>query len=205
MIQPAFDHRVGARFAVFLKQMPLKRSCVHADADRTVVVPRGLDDFFHTLFVADVAGVDPQTCSPSLGRFDTALVVEMDVRHDGHRHLAHNLFQGFRRCFVRNGDSDDIRPRIGGGLNLRNRCLDVRCQRVGHRLDGDRRIAPNRHVAHHDLTGFAAVDIAPGADVVQRHERHLWQRITGLPHTYSGRRPLAMASALIRWGMSRSA
>ena len=37
-------------------------------------------------------------------------------------------------------------------------------QRVGHRLDGDRRVAADRHGPDHDLPRFAAHDVAIGAD-----------------------------------------
>src|SRR6185312_10698718 len=38
---------------------------------------------------------------------------------------------------------------------------------VGHRLDADRGIAADRHIADHDLPRFAAMNIAIGADAHQ--------------------------------------
>ena len=171
MIHPAFDHRIGAWLAVFLKQVTFQRPCVDADADRTIIVPRGLDHLFDALFVADIAGVDPQTGGPRLGGFDSAFVVEMDIRHDRHRYLAHDLFQRLGAFDIRHRHTHDIGPHIGSSLNLRNRRFDIRRQRVRHRLHRDRRIAPDRHIPHHDLTGLPAVNVAPRANVIEGHAK----------------------------------
>ena len=59
------------------------------------MIPRGLDHLFDALFVANIAGVDPQAGRPCLCRLNTALLMEMNIRHDRHRNLRHDQFQ---RC-----------------------------------------------------------------------------------------------------------
>ena len=93
MVEPAFHHRVGARLAVFVQQVLFQRPRIHANADRAVMIARGLDHLFDTGLIADVAGVDAQTGGPRLSGFDPAFVVEMYIRHDWHRDLWHDLPQ----------------------------------------------------------------------------------------------------------------
>ncbi len=100
MLQPAFDHRVGTRFAVFLQQVLFQRSGIHANTDRAIVVARSLDDLANSGFIADIARIDPQASRAAFGGFDGAFVVKMDIRNDRHRALSYNLFQGTRAGFV---------------------------------------------------------------------------------------------------------
>src|SRR3546814_8447526 len=93
MAERALDHRLGARFAVALQQLPLQRAGVDADADGAAMVARRLDDLPDPVPAADVAGVDAQARGAILRRLDPAPVVEMDVRHDRHGHLGHDLLQ----------------------------------------------------------------------------------------------------------------
>ena len=169
MIHSAFDHGVGARFAVFFQQVLFKRTCVHSDPDGTIVVARGLDDLLDALFIADVPRIDAQAGGPGLGRLDPAFVVKVDVGHDRHRALAHDLLKRGRAVLIGDRDPHDVDARIRSRLDLCERRLHIRRQRVGHGLDRDRRIAPHGDVAHHDLARFPAVDVAPRADVIERH------------------------------------
>ncbi len=70
-------------------------------------------------------------------------------------------------------------------LNLRQRRLYIRGQRIGHRLNGDRRIAPDRHIAHHDLARGATVDVAPRADVIEAHTALLRQEVSTKRYSFS--------------------
>ena len=169
MFQPGFHHRIGARFAIFFKQMLFKAACVHADADRTVVIARGLDHLAHALGRPDVARVDPQAGGARLGGLDPAFIVEVNVGHDGHRAFGHDLAQRARRLLVGHGNPHDIGSRLGRGLHLCNGGGHIGGQRIGHGLHRNRRIAPHWHRPNHDLPGLAAVDVPPGADMVQRH------------------------------------
>ena len=51
----------------------------------------------------------------------------------------------------------------------------------------------NRHVAHHNLTAFAAVNIAPRTDVVQRHEKPSNDRRSVRQHRQTVRKEQAVA------------
>jgi len=57
------------------------------------VIPCGFDHFLHTLFVTDVARIDPQAGRTRLCRLNSAFVVEMDVGHDGDGDFGHDFFQ----------------------------------------------------------------------------------------------------------------
>ena len=169
MIEPALDHRLRARLAVLLQQVPLQRPGVHPDPHRAAVVPRRLDHLAHPLRRADVARIDPQARRPRLGRLDGAAVVEVDVGDDRHRALAHDLPQRPGRGLVRAGHPHDVGAGLGAGLHLRHRRRDVGGQRVGHRLHADRRVAADRHRPDVDAPRLAPVDVAPGADWIVRH------------------------------------
>ena len=84
MIERAFDHRVGARLAIFLKQVLFQRAAIHADADRAAIVARGADHVFDPLWGSDIAGIDPQTRRPGLCGFNPAFIMEVDVGHERH-------------------------------------------------------------------------------------------------------------------------
>ncbi len=74
-----------------------------------------LDHFAHAFFIADIAGIDPQTGSARFGSFDGAFIVEMDVGHDRHRAFARrSSFKRRGRGLVRCRNPHDIRPSIGG-------------------------------------------------------------------------------------------
>ncbi len=169
MIEPALDHRLRARLAVFLQEMLLQRPGVDPDPHRAAVVPRRLDHLAHPLHRADVARVDPQARRPRLRRLDRPAVVEVDVGDDRHRTLAHDLAERPGRALVRAGHPHDIGPRLGAGHHLRHRRAHVGGQGVGHRLHADRRAAADRHVADVDAPRLAPVDVAPGANRIVRH------------------------------------
>ena len=173
MIEPAFHHRIGARLAVLFQKMFLKRAGVDTNADRTAVILGRLDDFLHTLCIADVARVDPQAGSARLGRFNRAFVVEMDIGDDRHRAFAHDFFKSHGRGLVRRRDANNVGPRLCRPQNLLQRRLHIMGEGVGHGLHGDWRVTPDRHVPDHDLAGFAALDIAPRADGIMAHREIL--------------------------------
>src|SRR3546814_16381870 len=72
---------------------------VDADADRAAIGLRRAHDLRHARFGPDVARIDPEAGSARVGRFQRALVVEMDVGDDRHGRRA-----------------DDLLPRGGGIL-----------------------------------------------------------------------------------------
>ena len=115
--------------------------------------------------------------SAGIGGLERALIVEMDVGDDRDVRRAHDLLEARGRGLVRAGDPDDVGARLLAAADLVDRRLHVRGRRVGHGLDGDRRVAADRHVADHDLAGLTARDIAPRAN---GHGRHIgFQRLEG--------------------------
>ena len=84
MIERALDQRLRAGLAIFLEQILLEAAGIDADADRAAVRLGGVDDFLHARGRADIAGIDAQAGRARIGRFQRALVVEMDVRDDRH-------------------------------------------------------------------------------------------------------------------------
>src|ERR1700759_4372197 len=61
VIECTLDHRLGTWLAILLEKIWLQRSGVDADTHRAAMILRSLDDFFHTLRAADIAGIDAQT------------------------------------------------------------------------------------------------------------------------------------------------
>jgi len=162
--QRALDHGVGAGLAVLFQEIALQRAGVNADAHGASVVAGGLNHLADAVGGANVAGIDPQAGSAGLGRLDPAFVVEVDVGHE--RDLGRLGDRAERRggLLVGTGDPHDVcaglleladlvdgRGRIGG-------------QRIGHRLDGDRRIATHLHGADADLAARPSLDRAPRPD-----------------------------------------
>jgi len=64
-----------------------------------------------------------------------------------------DLRSRFRRV---DRDAYDLGTRAPQLFDLARGCLRVRGIRIGHRLHDDRRPAPDAHVAHRHLPGFAA-------------------------------------------------
>ena len=163
VIERAFDQRVGAGLAVFFEQVLLKAAGVDADADRAAVGLGRADHFGDAFAAADIAGIDPQAGRARVGGFERALVVEMDV---GDRSAPARRGRSRASAAVLSSSGQETRimsaPGFLAAADLVDRRRRIRGQRVGHGLDRDRRIAADRHVADHDLAGFAARDIAPG-------------------------------------------
>ena len=180
MIQPAFHHRFRARLAVLFQQVLFQRPGIDPDADRTTVILGCLDHLTHARGIADVARIDPQAGGASLGGFDGALVVEMDVGHDGHGAFGDDRLQRLRRVPVGRGNPDDVGTRNRTALHLFDCGGHIRGQRVGHRLDRNRRVTAHGHFPHPDLTRLAPVNVAPGANGIVRH---------GLPFRVRGHAP----------------
>src|SRR5690606_622312 len=158
------DHGLGAGLAVFLQEVALKAAGIDADTHRAAMILGRLDHFLDALLAADIARVDAQTGRARLGRLDRALVVEVNVRHERDRDLAHDLLERRRRLLVGAGNAHDVGADLLQRLDLRDRRLHVRGQGVGHRLNGDRRVAADRDGADVDLAAFAAVDVAVWPD-----------------------------------------
>jgi len=82
----------------------------------------------------------------------------VDVGHDGDAGLLLDELERFRRLHGGDGDPDDVGADPLDPLDLLDGSGHVRGLGVGHGLYRDGGIAPNRHVADHDLSGFATND-----------------------------------------------
>ena len=133
------------------------------------MVAGSLDDLLHAVRVADIAWIDAQAGGAGLRGLDAAAVVEMDVGDEGDGALGDDLLERPGRGLVGDGDADDVGAGLRAGLDLGDGRGHVGRQRVGHRLDGDRRVATDGHGADMDPPRRAAVDLPPGADGMERH------------------------------------
>ena len=77
MVQRTFHHRLGTGLAVFFQQVFFQRTGIHADANGTAMIARGLDDIPDPVHRADIARIDAQAGGAGLCRLNAALVVEM--------------------------------------------------------------------------------------------------------------------------------
>ena len=162
MLQRAFHQRFRAGFAIFFEQMLFEAAGVHADADGAAIGLGGVHHFADAFAAADVARVDAQAGGARVSRFQRALVVEMDVRHDRHLGGAGDGTERRGGFLGRAAHPDDIGAHILTGADLIDRRAGVFGGGVGHGLHGDRGIPAHRHFAHHDLPALAAGDVTPG-------------------------------------------
>ena len=75
----------------------------------------------------------------------------MNIGHQRHRRFLGDLLEGSRRLFIGTGDADDIRAGLRSCADLGECALNIRRQRVGHRLDGNGRVAADQDIADADL------------------------------------------------------
>ena len=167
MAERTFDHGLGAGLAVLLQKLPLQRSGVDADAHGAAVILGRLNDVAHARRIADVARIDPQARRARLGGLDAAFVVKMDIGDERDLRLSRDSPEGGGRLFVWTGDANDVGTGLFQLADLVDRRSRVRGRCVGHRLDGDRRVAAHRDIADHDLAAFAALDVAPRTNVAE--------------------------------------
>ena len=169
MVERALDQRLGAGLAVFFEQILLETARIDPDPDRAAVRFGGTDHFGHALAAADVAWVDAQAGRALVRRFERAFVMEVDVRDDRDIRCLGDAVEMFGRLGGGARHANDVRARVLAATDLVDRRTDILGRRVGHGLDGYRRIAADGDVADHDLAGRAALDRAPGTD--GRHAR----------------------------------
>ena len=151
MVERAFDQRFGAGLAIFFEQILFEASGIDPDADRAAIGLGRVDHFAHPLGRADIAGVDAQACGAGVGRLERALVVEMDVGDDRHARGARDLLQ----CRAASTSGQETRM-MSTPASSQRRIWSIVARRVvgrrvGHRLDGDRRVAADGDIADHDL------------------------------------------------------
>ena len=164
MVEGAFHHRVRARLAVFLQQFAFQTAGIDANANGAAMVLGRLHHLAHPVGAADIAGIDAQARRTGTGRFEGALVMEMNIRDQGHPRLADNLFKGGGGLRVGAGHAHDVGAGVGGGVDLVKSRAGIGGDRVGHGLHRDRRVAANGEPAHMNLAGAATGDVTPGTD-----------------------------------------
>ena len=168
VIERAFHHRFGTRLAVALQQFGLEASGVDADTHRAAMVLGRLHHLAHARRRADIAGIDAQARRACFGRLNGAAVVEMDIGDDRHADGADDRLQRLGRVLVRHRDAHDIGARLLQCPDLPDRRRRVGGDRVGHRLDADRRVAADLDGADPDLAADAARDLAVRPDGAHR-------------------------------------
>jgi hypothetical protein len=122
------------------------------DAHRGAELVRALGDLGDLVGPADVAGVQPHAVGAGVERLDRQRVVEVDVGDDRDRRLDDEPLEGLDVLVARDRDAHDVRARLCGLLDLRERRPVVGRLGLRHRLDGDGRAAADLHAAHVDLS-----------------------------------------------------
>jgi hypothetical protein len=65
------------------QKLALQGPGIDADADGAAMVLGRLNHIAYPVSRADIARIDPQAGRTGLGRFDAALIVKMDIGHQG--------------------------------------------------------------------------------------------------------------------------
>ena len=120
--------------------------------------------FPYSSFGPDVSRVYAQARRAGNGGFNAATIVKMNIRDDGNGCLSNDRRKRLGRLFVRARDPNNISARRFELTNLGHRRRDIMRERVGHRLNSNRRTAPDRNAANHHLTGVATENVAVGSD-----------------------------------------
>ena len=115
----------------------------------------GLDHFFDIFARADVAGVEAQAVDALLDGDQRQFVIEMDVGDQRDANFFLDLAELLGRFAHRHGTADDFAAGRFQGPDLLHRGAHVAGVGLGHRLDRDRRIAADFHIAQLNLPGFA--------------------------------------------------
>ena len=118
----------------------------------------------HTIRRTNISGIDPETGRACLRCFDTTLIMKVNIRDNRNSRLPDNLFERCGACLIRTGNPDNVRPCLFQRMNLCNRRLGVRCQRIGHRLHRNRCITTNGNIANINLARFPAVYLSVRSD-----------------------------------------
>ena len=145
-------------------QVARQRAGVHPYANGRAVPPGGLDDGPHVSVVTDGAGVDAHGRGACVEGGAGEAPVEVDVGHDRHRRVAHDLGEGVDVGGGRQRDAHELAAGRRQRADLLEGRRGVGGGGVGHRLHDDLGAAADRHGADVDLSHAAhEVRILPGA------------------------------------------
>ncbi len=151
------DQRLGHGRPVLVEEVLVERTGIDPDANRKPAVlglaGHGLD----LVLLADVPGVETQTLHPGLHRGERQPVLVVDVGDDRDRAAGHYLGETLRRLDLVAGDADDVGAGSGEGIDLGQGAVDVGSLGGGHRLNRDRRPAPDGNGADMELTGLPSL------------------------------------------------
>ena len=151
------DERLRGRLAVLVEDPLVERARVDADPDRGAAVLGGLRDLLDLVVeLADVARVDPDGRAAGVDGREDVLGLEVDVGDDRDLRVLGDLGQRVGVVLAGARHADDVAAGGGELRDLLERRVDVGGQRGGHRLDRDRRVAPDPDGPHLDLAGLAA-------------------------------------------------
>src|SRR5690606_15579652 len=146
---------------VFFEQVFFERTAVDADADRNFLSLSGADDLAYAVDGTDVPGIDAEFVDARIQSFEREFVMEMDVGDDRHVRAFADLVHRGRGVVIRHGDADYLATGFDHFVDLFNCAFDIRRVRFGHRLDGDRSIAADLHIANHNGSGNSSHKIRP--------------------------------------------
>ena len=135
-------HSVGWRYdfddASFMPADPLPGWLQPSREKAAAVAQVAPDDVVHVVVARSDSGA-------GIGCFERPLVVKMDVGDDRHAGGADDLLQRRGAVDVRARHPNDIGAGLLAATDLIDRRLRIGGRRVGHGLDGDRRVPADRH------------------------------------------------------------
>ena len=149
----ALQECVRCRRRVFLQQVLLKRTLVHADANRDIRRFSGRQHLLNPFFAADIAGVNAHLRHTRIHRCKRIAIVEMDVGHNRHRRAFDERAERVRVLLFRDSDADDLRARLRATFHLCKCRVNIVRQRRRHCLDRNRTAAADGDITHHNFPG----------------------------------------------------
>ena len=128
------------------------RSFVHADADRNARGLTGVDHRIDLISIADIAWVQPDLVHARFDGLEGPFEMKVDVRHNRHRRLFHDLNERLGVFSLRHRDPDDVGTRFRQFLDLREASIDIVGVAGSHRLNRREGVATDLDAAHTVVT-----------------------------------------------------
>ncbi|MNE67673.1 hypothetical protein D3C80_1632950 [compost metagenome] len=146
MKQGTLNHRFWRRIAIFLKQVILKRACVHPNTNRNAFFLAGLYYRFVSLAAADVAWINTYLINPVLNGQQRQTVIKMDI---GNKRYMNTLLDFLYRisCFcIIYSHPYDLTARFLKSQYFCDGCFNIRGFRRTHALYNYLITAANRKI-----------------------------------------------------------
>src|SRR3990172_8950387 len=133
---------------IFLQKVILKRTRIYPYPYWYSPVFGRMDYLSYPVTGAYVAGIQPQTINPVVNRHEGQPVIKVYVSNKRDMNSLLNVSNGCNRISVRHCNTNYFTPCILKPLYLGNCGADIPCICIGHRLDNNRRTAPNQNIAN---------------------------------------------------------